>query len=126
MKAHSEIAIDGLPASPAMAQALAQIAANGAAERAHKAMINADQRIIARRAALKALPTNDCSPGIFLEIIDGTMQRRAILNRLIKARIELLSGFPNHARKIIRDVAAIRKQAAPKVTVVTAETRQAA
>src|SRR4051812_1256129 len=106
-----------------MADALAKIAADGKSRRAaadaHKAMIDADPRIVARRAALRALPTNDCGPGIFLEIIDGSVQRRAILNRLIKSRTELLSGFPKLARLALRDIAATRQQAAPRVTIVS-------
>lgn len=109
-KSRTVIAVDGRPASPAMARALAQIAENGRAAAAAKARRDADPRVIARRSALAALNTPVFSAlHIFAGMADGSMQRRQIMSRLVRCRIELIEGFPTHARKLLREIAVLRR-----------------
>ena len=112
------IAIDGRPASPAMAAALEAIDRNCRAEGARKAerqsRIDNDPRIIARRAAKDALAI-DFGYGVkgaqqlFNAMDDGRLARRSAIASLIKARIALINGWKREARQHIRDAMFARR-----------------
>lgn len=112
------IAIDGRPASPAMAAALAKIDANCRAEGARKAArqsrIDSDRRVIARRAAKAALTTyygygTEGAQQVFNDMDSGRLASRAAVASLIKARIALIDNDPATARQFIRDAMFARR-----------------
>jgi hypothetical protein len=110
------IAIDGRPASPAMADALAKIAADGKSRRAaadaHKAMIDVDPRIISLRAKNRQ-PDPQSVDEVFAGMIDGGIARQHRIGSLIRARMAQLDfkGTSSEAAKRwLRDAAVTRRQ----------------
>ena len=113
------IAIDGRPASPAMAAALEAIDRNcreaGARKAQRQGRIDGDRRIIARREAKRALEVEyrDGMDGAFLIFADmaaGRLARRSMLASLIRARTALLDGDFVAARQFVRDATFARHQ----------------
>jgi hypothetical protein len=106
------LAIDGRMASPAMAAALAQIDFNCRADNARKAArqsrIDADPRIIARRAAKEAL-TRQYDHGmagagqVFRDMDSGRLAQSKAIVSMIRARIALLDHDRAAARQFIRE-----------------------
>lgn len=94
----------------ALDTALARIAAKGAAQAARKARVDADRRVIARRAAKAALAYPESAPALLEQLTAGVTAERFFWSRLVRARIELLDGFPHHARAAIREAYAARRQ----------------
>lgn len=113
------LAIDGRPASPAMAAALEAIDRNcreaGARKAQRQGRIDGDRRVIARREAKRALETEyrDGMDGAFLVFADmaaGRLARRSMLASLIRARTALLDKDFKAARQFIRDATFARHQ----------------
>lgn len=109
------IAIDGQPAEPALARLMEEIDRRNREAGERRARLDADPRIIARRAALAELkrPLGHGMTGaaqIFGSMSDGTMARRSAFASLLRARTALLDGFPHVARQHVRDAIVARRQ----------------
>jgi hypothetical protein len=121
----SRIAIDGRPASPAMAAALEAIDRNVRIRRDRLEAIAADPRIRARQAARTANDRDylDGMDGAFLLMADlaaGRIARRGMFNALLRARIALVDKNYVEARRQVR-LALFARREAEAVAVVTVE-----
>lgn len=112
------IAIDGRPATPAMAAALEAIdrraREHGGAKAAMRSRIDTDPRVMARRAAKAALVIDfgygvQGAQQLFTAMGDGRLARRSAIASLIKARIALIGGYRAEARQFIRDAMFARR-----------------
>ena len=106
-------AIDGRPASPAMARALAQLDAMFGESVRRTARINADSRIIWLRAQSAALWSEipegmDGAAHLFREVSEGRLARRHRVASLIRARIAQLDDYRSVVRRELADAAACR------------------
>lgn len=105
-------AIDGRPASPAMAAALAAVdAARGRVAR--QAAINTDTRIIRLRAMKPRADYGYGTAGarqLFADMADGSIARSARIAALVRARIGQLDHNPVAVRSNLREAACIRRQ----------------
>lgn len=84
------IAIDGRPASPAMAAALERIQAAGEREAARKARINADPRVIRLRAMKATRIYEEGMDGafqLFTDFASGRIARHVRIAHLVRARV---------------------------------------
>jgi hypothetical protein len=112
------IAIDGRPASPAMAAALEATDRNcreaGERKATMQARLDTDRRLIIRRAAKEAL-TTEYGHGVvgaqqvFTDMSSGRMARRSAIASLIRARVALIKGYRAEARQYIRDAIFTRR-----------------
>lgn len=112
------IAIDGRPASPAMAAALEAIDRNcreaGERKATMQARLDTDRRLIIRRAAKDALSIDfgygaTGAQQLFDAMDRGRLARRSAIASLIRARVALIKGYRAEARQYIRDAIFTRR-----------------
>lgn len=110
--AASVTAIDGRPASPAMARALASIDATAKAMCARKERIANDPRIIRLRSLAPVTVYGYGVAGagqVFDEMASGKSARRARIAALVRARTGQLDRNIHAVRDNLRDAAFIRR-----------------
>lgn len=107
------IAIDGRPASPAMAAALADIDARARGRAARLEAINADPRVI-RLRAMKPRPNYGYGSAgarqLFADMANGSVARSARIAALVRARIGQLDHNYVAIDNNLSDAASIRRQ----------------
>lgn len=106
-------AIDGRPASPAMAAALAAVDAADRGRVARQTAINADARII-RLRAMKPRPSYGYGTAgarqLFADMANGSVARSARIAALVRARIGQLDHNYVAIDNNLSDAASIRRQ----------------
>jgi hypothetical protein len=106
--ANHVIAIDGRPASPAMAAALEAITRNAQISRNRTAAINADPRVIHLRSMKAPISPNYDAEQMVADFVSGRAARDQRINALVRARIGQIDRNVFAVRENLRHAARLR------------------
>lgn len=113
-------AIDGLPASPAMAAALEAVARNAGISRNRIAAINADPRVIRLRSMKAPLAADYDAAQMVADFVSGRAARDQRINALVRARVGQIDRNVFAVRDNLRHAARLRREHAFRREALTA------